>query len=420
MRVEIISIGDELLIGQTVNTNATWLGTEFSLRGGNVLYTTVIRDVKADILDAIDRAFSRVDVIIVTGGLGPTKDDITKYTLCEYFNTELVLNEEVLARVRAYFDERGREMLDMNIKQAELPENARVLINDMGTASGMWFDQGEQVLISLPGVPYEMKHLMLDRAFPLLTERFEMRAIYHRTLQTQGIGESYLAERIEDIEIDIRNNGFGLAYLPSASQVRLRISSERSALNETKIEGYLAQIEGRLPQYAFGREQDRLSEIIGKWMIKNRKTIGTVESCTGGAIASELVEISGSSAYFLGSMVTYSYELKSKLVGVNMEDIQKDGAVSETVVRQMAEGGREALGVDYCIAASGIAGPNGGTEDKPVGTVWIGIAGPNDTLAQKFLFGDQRDRNIERTVLTALNLLRCEVLKIGKKKISRK
>ena len=414
MNVEIISIGDELLIGQTVNTNATWLGTEFALRGGSVHHTTVIRDVKADILEAIERAFSRVDVIIITGGLGPTKDDITKYTLCEYFNTELVINEDVLARVRGYFEARGREMLEVNIKQAEMPENACVLKNEMGTASGMWFDRNEKVLISLPGVPYEMKHLMTERAFPLLMEQFDMKSLYHRTLQTQGLGESYLAERIEDIETDIRNNGFGFAYLPSASQVRLRISSERSKLNETKIEMYLKQIEDRLPQYVFGRGQDRLSEIIGKWMIKHKKSIGTVESCTGGAIASEIVSTSGSSEYFFGSMVTYSYELKSKLVGVNMDDIQKDGAVSETVVRQMAEGGRHALGVDYCIAASGIAGPNGGTEDKPVGTVWIGIAGPESTSAQKFLFGDQRDRNIERTVLTALNLLRCEVLKINK------
>ncbi|MCJ8288695.1 MAG: competence/damage-inducible protein A [Crocinitomicaceae bacterium] len=414
MKVEIISIGDELLIGQTVNTNATWLGAEFSLRGGSVHHTTVIRDVKADIIEAIDRAFTRVDVIIVTGGLGPTKDDITKHTLCEYFNTELVVNEEVLGRLHAFFKARGKGVLEVNTKQAEMPENARVLKNDMGTASGMWFDHKDKVLISLPGVPYEMKHLMTDRAFPLLIEQFDMKTIYHRTLQTQGIGESYLAERIEDIETDIRNNGFGLAYLPSASQVRLRISSERSELNETKIEGYLRQIEDRLPQYVFGREQDRLSEVIGKWMIEHQKTIGTVESCTGGAIASEIVSSSGSSKYFFGSLVTYSYELKSKLVGVNMDDIQKDGAVSESVVRQMAEGGREALGVDYCIAASGIAGPNGGTEDKPVGTVWIGIAGPENTSAQKFLFGDQRDRNIERTVLTALNLLRCEVLKINK------
>ena len=199
MRIEIICIGDELLIGQTINTNATWLGTEFSLRGGSVHHTTVVRDVKEDILDAIDRAFSRVEVIIVTGGLGPTKDDITKHTLCEYFNTELVVNEEVLERVKSYFEKRGREMLEVNNKQAEMPQNARVLRNDMGTASGMWFDHETKVLISLPGVPYEMKHIMTERAFPLLTEQFDMKAIYHKTLQTQGIGESYLAERIEDI-----------------------------------------------------------------------------------------------------------------------------------------------------------------------------------------------------------------------------
>lgn len=414
MKIELISIGDELLIGQTVNTNASWLGREFAQRGASVNYTTVIRDTKEDILTALDVAFSRVDVIVVTGGLGPTKDDITKYTLCEYFQTELVLNEEVLTRVRGYFEARGREMLEVNIKQAEMPKNAHVLQNDMGTASGMWFDHNGKVLISLPGVPYEMKHLMSDRAFPLLMERYTMKSLYHRTLQTQGIGESYLAERIEDLETEIRANGFGLAYLPSSSQVRLRISSERTAENEQKIESYFEQIEARLPQYAYGREDDQLSEVVGRWMIENNKTVGTVESCTGGAIAADLVSVAGSSAYFLGSMVTYSYELKSKLVGVNMHDIETQGAVSETVVRQMAEGGREALGVDFCIAASGIAGPGGGTEDKPVGTVWIGIAGPNGTLAKKFLFGDNRERNILRTVQTALNLLRCEALGIIK------
>jgi len=414
MKVEIISIGDELLIGQTVNTNATWLGTEFSLRGGSVNHTTVIRDTKEDILSAVDVAFSRVDVIIMTGGLGPTKDDITKYTLCEYFNSELEINEEVLERVRGYFESRGREMLEMNVKQAEMPKVATVLRNDMGTASGMWFDHNGKILVSLPGVPYEMKHLMIDRVFPKLGERFEMQSLYHRTLQTQGIGESYLAERIEDIETDIRNNGFGLAYLPSASQVRLRISSERSDKNAEKIEEYLKKIEERLPQYVFGRDDDRLAEVLGKWLNENKKTIGTVESCTGGSIAAELVSVAGSSSYFMGSMVTYSYDLKSKLVGVNMKDIEEQGAVSETVVVQMAEGGRKALDVDYCIAASGIAGPGGGMPEKPVGTVWIGISGPNRTFAKKFLFGDQRDRNIERTVLTALNLLRCEVLNLQK------
>ncbi len=414
MKVELISIGDELLIGQTVNTNATWLGREFAQRGASVNYTTVIRDTKEDILHAVDVAFSRVDVIVVTGGLGPTKDDITKYTLCEYFNTELVLNEEVLARVRGYFEARGREMLDTNIKQAEMPKSARVLRNDLGTASGMWFDHEGKVLISLPGVPYEMKHLMMEHAFPLLSEKFPIKSLYHRTLQTQGIGESYIAERIEDVETDIRNRGFGLAYLPSSSQVRLRVSSEHAEENEQIIESYFRQIEERLPEYVYGRENDRLSEVIGRWMIENGKTVGTVESCTGGSIAADLVSVPGSSAYFMGSMVTYSYDLKSKLVGVNMEDIETQGAVSETVVRQMAEGGRKALDVDYCIAASGIAGPGGGMPEKPVGTVWIGISGPNGTFAKKFLFGDNRERNILRTVQTALNLLRCEVMNIRK------
>jgi nicotinamide-nucleotide amidase len=414
MKVELISIGDELLIGQTVNTNATWLGTEFSLRGGSIIHTTVVRDIAADILDAIDRAFSRVEVVIVTGGLGPTKDDITKHTLCTYFKTELEINEEVLERVRGFFAARGRDMLEVNVQQAAMPKNAVVLRNDLGTASGMWFDHAGKVLISLPGVPYEMKHLMLERAFPKLMERFEMKSMYHRTLQTQGIGESYLAERIEDIETDIRDNGFGLAYLPSSSQVRLRITSEKSPENEGKVEEYLQQIEGRLPHYCFGRENEQLSDVIGKLMIESNSTLGTVESCTGGAIASEIISTPGSSAYFMGSMVTYSYELKSKLVGVNMDDIQSQGAVSETVVRQMADGGRAALGVDYCIAASGIAGPGGGTDEKPVGTVWIGIATPTGTFAQRFLFGDQRDRNIDRTVLTSLNLLRCHILKINK------
>ncbi|MFK7783778.1 MAG: nicotinamide-nucleotide amidohydrolase family protein, partial [Crocinitomicaceae bacterium] len=350
----------------------------------------------------------------MTGGLGPTKDDITKYTLCEYFNTELELNQEVLERVRGYFEARGRTMLEVNNKQAEMPKGATVLRNDMGTASGMWFDQDGKVLVSLPGVPYEMKHLMTDRVFPKLQEQFEMSALYYQTLNTQGIGESYLAERIEDIETDIRNNGFGLAYLPSASQVRLRISSELSQLNKDKIEGYLQQIEKRLPRYVYGRNGVEVAAVLGDWLRNNKKTLGTVESCTGGAISSEVVGVPGSSEYFMGSMVTYSYELKSKLVGVRMDDIVEQGAVSETVVRQMAEGGREALSVDYCIAASGIAGPGGGTEDKPVGTVWIGLAGPNGTYAQKFLFGNQRDKNIERTVLTALNLLRCEVMNIEK------
>lgn len=410
MRVELISIGDELLIGQTVNTNASWIGAELSLRGGNVVHTTVVQDTEEAILDAVDHAFSRVEIIILTGGLGPTKDDITKYTLCKYFDTELEINTDTLEHVKSFFTKRGKEMLDVNIQQAALPKASTVLKNEVGTASGMWFERDGKVLISLPGVPYEMKHLMNSLVFDMLAEKFSMTAIYHQTLHTQGLGESFFAERIKDIEDEIRSNNIGLAYLPSAGQLRLRITSEANKVNKEKIEYFMSQIEMRLPRYVYGRGADQLNKIIGELLLDKKVTIGTIESCTGGALASEIVAVPGSSAYFEGSFVTYSYDLKSSLAGVNMQDIKKYGAVSEEVVVQMATGGQETLGVDYCIAASGIAGPDGGTPEKPVGTVWIAIATPDKVIAQKFLFGDHRERNIRITVLTALNLLRCELL----------
>jgi nicotinamide-nucleotide amidase len=304
-------------------------------------------------------------------------------------------------------------MLKVNIQQAALPKGCQILKNDVGTASGMWFEKNGKVLVSLPGVPYEMKHLMLTRVFPKLIEQFPMQAIYHRTLKTQGIGESYLAERISDIEDDIRANGISLAYLPSPGQVRLRLTSEMDDQKKVQIEGYINQIEKRLPRYVYGRDKDALNEVVGKLLLDKGLTVGTVESCTGGGLASEIVAVPGSSVYFMGSFVSYSYELKSSLVGVNMADIIEKGAVSETVVIQMATGGRKTLGVDYCLAASGIAGPGGGTIDKPVGTVWIALATPDRVIAKKFLFGEDRKRNIRKTVLTALNLLRCELLEIS-------
>lgn len=410
MSIELISIGDELLIGQTVNTNAAWMGAEFSLRGGNVVHTTVIQDTEEAIIDAVDRAFSRVDVIIMTGGLGPTKDDITKYTLCKYFDTTLEVNDGVLEHVKSFFTARGKEMLDVNVQQAALPVAASLLKNEVGTASGMWFEKDGKVLISLPGVPYEMKHLMNRWVFDKLSKQFPMTAIYHQTLKTQGLGESFFAERIEDIETEIRSKGIGLAYLPSPGQLRLRITSDATEENEAIIENFLSQIERRLPRYVYGRGGDVLNEIVGKLLLEKKATIGTIESCTGGALASEIVAVPGSSAYFEGSFVTYSYDLKSSLAGVKMSDIKKFGAVSEEVVIQMAVGGQKTLGVDYCLAASGIAGPGGATPGKPVGTVWIALATPTKVVAQKFLFGDHRERNIRKTVLTALNLLRCDLL----------
>jgi nicotinamide-nucleotide amidase len=412
MNVELISIGDELLIGQTVNTNAAWMGAEFSLRGGNVVHTTVIQDTEEAIIDAVDRALTRVDVVILTGGLGPTKDDITKHTLCKYFNTELEINRDVLEHVKSFFTSRGKEMLDVNVQQAALPKKASILKNDVGTASGMWFEQDGKVLISLPGVPYEMKYLMNRWIFDKLGKQFLMTAIYHQTMHIQGLGESFLAERIEDIENEMREENIGLAYLPSPGQLRLRFTSEVNPENKELIAGFMRQIEERLPRYVYGRGKEQLNQVVGELLASRKATIGTVESCTGGSLATEIVGVPGSSAYFEGSFITYSYDLKESLAGVSMADIKKHGAVSEEVVLQMARGGQKMLGVDYCLAASGIAGPGGATPGKPVGTVWIAIASPEKVIAKKFLFGDHRERNIRKTVLTALNLLRCELLEL--------
>ncbi|MDG1148137.1 MAG: competence/damage-inducible protein A [Crocinitomicaceae bacterium] len=416
MTVEVICIGDELLIGQTVNTNATWIGAELANFGVKVMFSSVIKDVKSDICNALDLALSRVDVVIVTGGLGPTKDDVTKSVLAEYFKVDLELNQDVLTRVKAYFLKRGKKMVDVNVRQAELPKGCTILQNDMGTAPGMWFDVNDQVVVSLPGVPFEMKYILKEHGFPLLLDRFNSKPLFQRTLQFQGIGESYLADRISDLEEQMFSDGLSFAYLPSAGAVRLRISGKCNAVDEELITNYIIELYKRFPAYAFGEEEESLSEIVGTLLVEDGLSLGTVESCTGGAIASELVRVPGSSRYFRGSVISYANEVKVDFVGVNHSDIERDGAVSEVVVKQMAENGRRHLGVDYCISTSGITGPEGGSEEKPVGLVWIGIAGPEGVVAKHFLFGDFRERNIRKTVLSALNLLRCELLEINTEK----
>lgn len=415
MRAEIISIGDELLIGQTINTNAAWIGMELSLIGIPVKECNVISDDKKAIIDTIDKALKNADLVIVTGGLGPTKDDITKSVLCEYFETTLEINEQVLSRIKSFFSARGKEMLEVNVQQAALPKNCTVLDNLQGTASGMWFEKNNSILISMPGVPYEMKGIMKDRVLPMLKDRFKMNSIYHKTILLQGIGESYLADRMSDWERRIREEGLSLAYLPSTGTLKLRITSLKGDQDDAKIEGYFEELIKEMPHYVFGRGSDKLSSVVGKILLDQNKTIGTVESCTGGALAKTIVSISGSSNYFQGSFLTYSNELKQKIVAVSKDNLEKFGAVSEQVVKQMAANGREKLGVDYCISTSGIAGPDGGTEEKPVGTVWIGIASADDVYAFKFQFGDNRERNIQMTILTALNLLRCILLGISTK-----
>jgi nicotinamide-nucleotide amidase len=413
MKVEIISIGDELLLGQTVNTNASWIGEQLSLLGATIDFGTVIRDTETDIIDSLNTAFSRVDLIVMTGGLGPTQDDITKQTLCKYFDSELEINQEVLDKIEDFFERRNSPMLDVNIQQAAFPVKAELLFNTLGTAPGMWFEKEGKVLISLPGVPYEMKSILSDVGFNMISNWFEIEAQDYRTILTQGIGESYIAERIALIENEIRKEGLGIAYLPSPGKVRIRISAGKLANSENQIAHFVMHIAKELKGYVYGYDDDRLNEIVLKELSSQNKTLGTVESCTGGSVARDIVQVPGSSSVFQGAIVSYSNEIKIDVVGVEESVLENNGAVSKEVVEQMASKGRSLLKTDYCISTSGIAGPDGGTELKPVGTVWIGIATPNKVISKSFQFGSDRGRNIEITVSTALNLLRCELVGIN-------
>ncbi|MFA7273494.1 MAG: CinA family nicotinamide mononucleotide deamidase-related protein [Crocinitomicaceae bacterium] len=410
MKAALISIGDELLIGQTINTNAAWLGKELSQIGIPVTKSWTISDDPDEICSSLDQLIPQVQLVILTGGLGPTKDDLTKYTLTKYFQTHLEIVPEVLERIADFFKKRGREMSEVNIQQAALPVAAEIMHNYHGTACGMWFEKDGCIVISLPGVPYEMHGIMIDEVFPKLKQRFDTQELYHQTLMTQGIGESFLAERIEDWENKVRDEGLGLAYLPSPGLVKLRLSSKNGSVDEEKIHRYLNEVIDILPNYAYTLGDRKIADVLGKLLLEKGMTIGTVESCTGGAIANELVEIAGSSAYYVGSIVAYSYEVKEKYLKIDHQELVEHGAVSEKVVVRMAKKGRKKLGVDLCIATSGIAGPTGGLPEKPVGTVWIAISTKNRVWAKRFQFGDNRERNITMTALTALNCARCEVL----------
>lgn len=411
IHAELISIGDELLIGQTVNTNASWLGQQLAAIGIRVVHTAVISDEEDAIVSAFDEAFKRSDLVIVTGGLGPTKDDITKHVLCRYFDTKLVMNDEILAHITSFFVSRNRPMLEVNRQQAALPEKCTPLFNRQGTAAGMWFEREGKVLISMPGVPYEMKGIFTEEALPRIQNKFPTESLYHRTILTQGIGESFIADKMSDWENRLRQEGLGLAYLPSPGMVKLRITAYKQE-DSVKVDRFFDEAMSAMPVAVYGQEEDTLHEVVGKLLREAGQTVATVESCTGGGIAAELTSISGASDYVQGGLVTYSNELKQLLAGVKTETLKKHGAVSQEVVEEMAQGGKSRLGVDWCVAVSGIAGPIGGSEEKPVGTVWIAVAGPNVLWSKCFHFGNNRERNIRMSVLSALNALRCVILGI--------
>ena len=412
MLVEFISIGDELLIGQTVNTNASWLGEKFSTLGASIHRIVTIRDTESAIHLAIDEALKTADVVIITGGLGPTKDDVTKKVITNYFNDELVIDTDTLERVKQIFSRTNRPMLDVNIQQAAVPSKCTVLTNRQGTAPGMWLEKDGKIVISLPGVPFEMKGIMEQEVFPRLQARFSDLKFFSITANIQGIGESYLADKMSDWENRLRAAGFELAYLPSPGIIRLRITSRNGVQDEQQILAYFKEVEAAYPDNFFGYGDISLAEVVGNLLKEGNYTLSTAESCTGGAIGAAIVSVPGSSAYFQGGFLTYSNELKHQELGVSQQLFETVGAVSEEVVIAMAKGCQQRLKTDFTIAVSGIAGPDGGTDEKPVGTVWVAIATPNEIVTKKLLLSDNRERIISRTVLTALNLLRTTLMNL--------
>lgn len=406
MKAEIITIGDEILIGQIVDTNSAWMGQKLNEVGIDVVQITSVSDKESAIHEALAQAEKRAEVVLITGGLGPTKDDITKKVLCDFFDTKLVRNTEILQKLDAWFKNRGREMTSMNECQADLPEHCTILPNRMGTASGMWFERSSVIFISMPGVPYEMKCIMEEEALPRLVQLGRTDQVVHRTLLTAGLPESVLAQRIEDLESQLPPH-LKLAYLPRPGMVRLRLTAKgpKNIDFSKDLQFHGNAIQHRLADVVFGEGDQTLTSVIGDLLLQENARVGLAESCTGGFLSSLFVEVPGSSRYYEGSVVVYSYELKSKFIGVKTETLMQYGAVSEEVVKEMALGTQQEMGVAYSIAISGIAGPDGGTPDKPVGTVWMAVAGPNGVVTHRGSYGNVRALNIERSAMHALYLL---------------
>ncbi|MFM2194461.1 MAG: hypothetical protein RL092_61 [Bacteroidota bacterium] len=402
MKAEIITIGDELLIGQTINTNAAWLGSELAKIGVRVSHASCISDKEKAILDALQTAQERSEIVIITGGLGPTKDDITKHTLCKYFRTELVLHEASLNRVKAFFDQRKLPFLETNKQQAMVPASCLVLENLVGTANGMLFQMANGgICVSLPGVPYEMKFLMETYVFGEIKQRFELPTIIHRTILTQGVGESFLAETIRDWEDEIRNQGVELAYLPSPGSVKLRLSCYSEEAQQI-VDEAVVNLKSLIGEYIYGEGNVSLVEVVVNVLKSRKKTISTAESCTGGLLAQKLTEVSGSSEVFEGGIVAYQNKVKEKELNVSSAVISEFGVVSEETAMAMAKGCREKFGTDLALATTGWAGPTGGDEKHGVGTIFIALSSEKGEVAQQLSLGKNRDRNRDMATLYAL------------------
>ena len=411
MKAEIISIGDELLIGQVVNTNASWMASALNKAGIGVVHIEAISDERDAIRDALDHASKRADIILMTGGLGPTKDDITKHVLAEYFDSKLIFHEPSFRQVEQLFKVRNYKLTEVNRRQAEIPDKCIPLQNINGTAPGMWFEKNGKVYVSMPGVPFEMRALMTDHVIPRLMERFKLGHIFHKTIMTFGMGESRLAEKIAVVEDNLPPN-IKLAYLPQPGMVRLRLSASGpdSQKLQEEVCHYVDLIRQLVPMLVFGYDDISMEEVVGQQLEKFSETLSTAESCTGGYLAHLITSIAGSSNYFKGSVIAYANEVKVTQLGVSQDDLETHGAVSKEVVEQMADGVRKLIGTDFSLATSGIAGPDGGTKEKPVGTVWIAMASTDKVVSKLLHLGEHRGRNIRISALAALNMLRLELI----------
>lgn len=411
-KVEVLTIGDEILYGQIVDTNSQWISQELDKVGIKTVRKTTISDERTDILTAFKEAENRADIVLITGGLGPTNDDLTKPCLAEYFNCGLKQNKEALKQVASFFESRGLELTEINKRQADLPECCEYVPNLLGTAPGMWFERNGKVFVSMPGVPHEMKLMMENTVIPKLQEVFQTEVIYHKLIKTVGIGESWLSEKIKDWEDNLPAH-IRLAYLPSLGQVKLRLTAVGEDRDQLKadVEEQIEKLKHYAGKYIYGYDRDQMETAVGELLKNSSKTIALAESCTGGYVTHLVTSVPGSSEYFQGAIVPYHNELKINILGVKKDAIMDHGAVSEATIFEMANKVRTLFKADIGIATSGVAGPAGGTPEKPVGTVWIGYADGNETVTKKLQLTKDRTINIKATAVALLNLVRISLSK---------
>lgn len=405
-KISILTVGDELLIGQVIDTNAAFMARELNLRGLEVFRKLTIADTLPEIKENLQRVLSHSDVVLMTGGLGPTRDDVTKKALAEYFGVDMAFSEVTWERIEYLFQRLGRSTTPAHREQCYMPENALLLTNKMGTAPGMWIEEGGKIVVSMPGVPYEMEYLLIKEVIPRLLKRHKIRPIAHRTILTVGEGESRLATQIEDLEDQLPPH-LQLAFLPSLGQVRLRLTGRADDADQLQqdLQHYGDLIRERLQLFVFGEGTTTIEAEVGRLLREKGLTMATAESCTGGYVAHRITSVAGSSAYFQGSIIAYDNRIKEQLLGVSSKTLQQHGAVSEQTVREMVAGAIKVLGVDVALAVSGIAGPGGGTPGKPVGTIWLAVGTRERT--ETFLLNGTKDRkkNIQYASSRALGLL---------------